>query len=268
MKIDKIWAISFSPTGNSRRVVDGIVSGLGLQGVPVGNINLTHPEVVPVREFTTHDLVVVGVPVYAGRVAQLSVKRLAAMAGNNTPAVLVVTYGNREFEDALIELKDLSENAGFRPVAACAFIGEHSFSNAETPIAAGRPDSRDLATAEKFGKSIRKKLAEIDDIETSECSPAVPGNRPYKEGMGQLPFTPTLLATQCTQCASCLAGCPTGAISLQEKIEIDPNLCIFCCSCIKICPEKALVIDAAPLKEKRQWLHEHCKEQKEPQLYQ
>lgn len=264
MKIDKIWAVSFSPTNNSKRVVNAITSGL--QGIPVENVDLTYPDAVSAMQFGTKDLVVIGVPVYAGRVAPLAVKRLAGIVGNNTPAVIVVTYGNRDFEDALIELIDISENARFRPIAACAFVGEHSFSGTKTPIANGMPDSQDLATAEAFGVKIGKKIGEVENIETTPC-PEVPGNRPYKDGMGKLPFTPMLHETLCTQCASCITACPTGAISLKSKIEIDQNLCIFCCSCIKICPEDALEIDAAPLKQKRQWLYEHCRERKKPQLY-
>lgn len=264
MKLDKIWTVSFSPTSNSQRVVNAIASGL--QGIPIQHVDLTLPAAASAMQFGTNDLVVIGVPVYAGRVAPLAVKRLQGIVGNSTPAVLVVTYGNREFDDALIELKDITENIGFKPIAACAFIGEHAFSSPETPIAAGRPDPQDLKIAESFGIDIGKKLQTLVAFEAGHC-PEIPGNHPYKEGMGQLPFSPTLRETQCTQCASCISACPTGAISLKSKIEIDRSLCILCCSCIKNCPEDALEMDAAPLKQKRQWLYEQCRERKEPQLY-
>ena len=78
--------------------------------------------------------------------------------GDGTPAVLVVVYGNREFEDALIELRDLMVEQGFRPVAGAAFIGEHSFSNDATPIALGRPDAEDLVKARAFGEEVRTTL--------------------------------------------------------------------------------------------------------------
>ncbi len=264
MQIDKIWTVYFSPTGNSKRVARAIATGFA--GVPVEDLDLTSPGAVSGRQFGARDLVVIGVPVYAGRVASLAVTRMAAITGDKTPAVLAVTYGNREFEDALIEMKDLSVNAGFSPVAAGAFVGEHSFSSPEQPIASGRPDPLDLTAAREFGEKVSKKLSEVDDL-SSVIFPEVPGNRPYKDGMGSLPFTPSLLEEQCTRCELCLSACPTGAISLQEKIEIDPDLCIFCCSCIKTCPESALEIGAAPIKEKRQWLYEECQVRKEPQLY-
>ena len=264
MQINKIWLISFSPTRTSKSAVDALASGI--QGIPFETHDLTYPGKVPPIQFGADELVIIGVPVYAGRVAPLAVKRLEMLRGNNTPAVLVVTYGNRDFEDALIELRDIARKAAFRPIAACTFIGEHSFSGPETPIAAGRPDSADRATAEAFGMRISEKLAALESPETAHC-PEVPGKSPYKEGMGPLPFAPKLLESACTQCATCLPVCPTGAISLETRIEIDRNLCIFCCACFKICPENALQIDDDPIKQKRQWLFEHCTERKEPELY-
>jgi ferredoxin len=264
MNIKKIRLISFSPTRTSKSVIDAIASGI--QHIPCETIDLTYPDAVSEIPLAADELVILGVPVYAGRVAPLAVQRLASIEGNNTPAVIVVTYGNREFEDALIELRDLAEKAGLKPMAACSFIGEHSFSGSEMPIAADRPDPVDLATAKAFGARISEKLAAVSDLKTAQ-SLKVPGNFPYKEGMGSMPFTPTVIHSECTQCAACIPVCPAGAISLETAIEIDQHLCIFCCACVKNCPEAAIKIDADPIMQKRQWLHEHCAERKEPELY-
>lgn len=264
MDIDKISTVSFSPTGNSRQIVKAIASGM--LGIPVAHIDLTSPAAKHTVQFGARDLVVIGVPVYAGRVAASAVTRLRKLSGNATPVVIVATYGNRAFEDAVIELQDITEDLGFLPIAAGAFVGEHSFSDPETPIAAGRPDPQDLAAAEAFGDRIGRKLAALTDA-AAIVSPEVPGNRPYTKGMAKLPFSPALLTAQCTRCELCLAPCPTGAISLDGQITIEQSLCIFCCACIKNCPENALVIEATPLKEKRQWLHEQCSTRKEPELF-
>lgn len=212
------------------------------------------------------ELAIIGVPVYAGRVAPLAVKRLEAIKGNNSPALIVVTYGNREFEDAMVELREITENCAVRPIAACSFIGEHSFSGNDTPIAANRPDSRDLAVAADFGKKSRempKAIRNIDKI----ASLAVPGNIPFKEGMGELHCTPLVVQSACSHCAECISTCPAGAISQDFGIEIDSKLCIFCCYCIKSCPEAALRIEAAPLQAKRQWLYENCAKRKELEFF-
>ncbi len=264
MKIRKIWLISFSPTRTSKTAIAAIAAGLG--DIPSEAIDLTYPDQVLDKQFAKDELVVIGVPVYAGRVAPLAVERLAVLHGSNTPAVIVVTYGNREFEDALIELNDIVEQASFKPVAGCAFIGEHSFSTPDSPIALGRPDIVDLAAAKQFGIRIIEKLEAIDTAETASKL-KVPGNIPYKEGMGPLPFTPMVLQAKCTLCEACLETCPTGAISLETQIELDVNLCIFCCACIKTCPEDAMIINAEPILQKRQWLYENCSVRREPELY-
>lgn len=263
MKIKKIWLISFSPTRTSKTVIDAIGSACEL---PCEELDLTYPDTVSTINIAADELAIIGVPVYAGRVAPLAVKRLSALQGSNTPAVIVVTYGNREFEDALIELRDLVVNCGFKPIAGCAFIGEHSFSNSNTPIAANRPDPVDMAAAKAFGTKIFKKLDAVTDP-ANVHNLKVPGNIPYKEGMGQIPFAPTVMHSICTLCLTCITTCPAGAISLDSVIEMDPDLCIFCCACIKNCPEAAIKIDATPIREKQQWLYEHCQERKEPELF-
>ncbi len=84
---------------------------------------------------------VFGTPTYAGRVPNVLLKYLATVKGNGAAAMPVVTFGNRAFDDSLIELRDILRDNGFRPFAAAAFVGEHSFS---TTLAAGRPDADDL----------------------------------------------------------------------------------------------------------------------------
>jgi len=264
MKIEKIVTVFFSPTGTTKKVVQAIASGFG--DVPMEEIDLTPPAAIAPRQLAPTELAIIGVPVYAGRVAAIAARRLQAVTGDTTPAVVVAVYGNREFEDALIELRDIAEKTMFVPIAAGAFIGEHSFSGPDMPIGAGRPDAQDLTEATAFGSTVAEKLAAMSHADIRLC-PEIPGNRPYKEGMGKLPFTPSVLQDRCTQCGVCVSACPTGAISLAESITVDGEKCIFCCSCLKSCPEAALRIDAPSLLEKRQWLYEQCHQRKEIQLF-
>lgn len=264
MNINKVWSLSFSPTGTSKRIVDTIVSGI--PDVEQDSVDVTHSEDIAEKVFTSEELVVIGVPVYAGRVAPLAVQRLKNIKGSMTPVVLVVLYGNREYEDALVELRDIAVKASFVPVAAAAFIGEHSFSNVDEPIAAGRPDAADIIAAISFSKMITAKLKGIKDTKNLEIID-VPGTTPYKEGMGSIPVTPQVNQKICTYCGLCISTCPAGAISIDGHLSMDVARCIFCCACIKICPEDAVCITAPAMLEKRMWLHQNYAERKEPETY-
>jgi hypothetical protein len=160
-------------------VVEAIVQGLGSE--TTATIDLTLPRQGGQAVSTSRDdLAIIGTPVYAGRIPPVAVKRLKKIKGNGAACVLVVMYGNREYEDALLELKNCSARADFRPVAGGAFVGEHSYHTDEMPVAPGRPDSDDLEKATAFGRAIRQKIGAagvLDDIQPL----SVPGRFPYKK---------------------------------------------------------------------------------------
>lgn len=264
MNINKVWAITFSPTGTSKKIVNAIVSGI--IDVEHESLDITIPANITRKTFKPDELVVIGVPVYAGRVAPLAAERLKNFEGSLTPAVLVVLYGNREYEDALIELRDIAVNCSFLPVAAAAFVGEHSFSSSEEPIAAGRPDAADLTKAITFSGKILNKIRECQGRKNYDIL-RVPGTLPYKDGIGAIPVTPKINTSLCSGCGLCLSSCPSEAISFEDHPVMDVERCIFCCACIKICPEDAVSIDASLLLEKRKWLHQNCAARKEPEIY-
>ena len=83
----------------------------------------------------------------------------------------VVVYGNREYDDALLETKNALRANGFQVIAAAAFIAEHSIVRT---IAAGRPDAEDEALCRQFAAEVEKKLS-------SSATVTVPGNDPYVE---------------------------------------------------------------------------------------
>lgn len=58
------------------------------------------------------ELCVIAVPVYGGRVAATALQRLQRLKGNGSPAILVVVYGNRDYEDALLELRNTAVQLG------------------------------------------------------------------------------------------------------------------------------------------------------------
>ena len=120
MNIEKLRLLYFSPTQTTKKVLNAIAAGFKPEAVM--HTDLTLPDSIrskkSEKEIRIDDgLTIIGVPVYAGRVAPEAVGRIRQFKADGTPAVLVVLHGNREFEDALRELKDLAVEAGFRPRA-------------------------------------------------------------------------------------------------------------------------------------------------------
>ncbi|UAL59811.1 flavodoxin domain-containing protein, partial [Clostridium sporogenes] len=140
----RINIMYFSATDTTKKVVYGIAEKLSEDfkvKEKINSIDFTLPKVrEKVMDFSKEDIVVVGVPVYAGRVPNVLLKYLKTIISNDALAIAVVVYGNRNYDDALIELKDILELDGFKVVAGTAFIGEHSFSNT---LAKNRPDEKD-----------------------------------------------------------------------------------------------------------------------------
>jgi ferredoxin len=258
MSKNLVHSIFFSPTGTSRAVVEGMRYGTERE---MGSIvDLTCKESSPLQ-FSSNDLVVVGMPVYAGRLPRLAVERFAAIRGDDTPVAAVVIYGNRAYDDALLELCDLCVAQGFRVVGAAAFVGEHSFSSAEMPIAQGRPDQADLQRAMAFGQRLADQNRPLDLSK-------IPGNRPYKEEPvfpGAATGTDPL---RCTQCGRCAEVCPSGAISMKEEgPETDPDLCLWCEACVRVCSTQARTVVLPKIDEIAVRLNRTCSARREPTFW-
>ncbi len=238
MDIIKVYAIYFSPTGTTEKVVVAAAKGTGLPGI---RIDLTpwKSRVNYNRSFAQNEIVVVGLPVYNGRLPGKIDDFFSCLQGNNTPAIAMVVYGNRDYEDALVELKVRLEERGFKVIAGAAFIGEHSFSK---NIAGGRPDDGDLKIAREFG---RKALLNIDKAYTGTLT--VRGNYPYQAET----FDPIQLTGEytgwaqvgttadCDFCGQCDEGCPWGAVTINDNVIINYAKCMRCFRCIKTCHLKA-----------------------------
>ena len=265
MKIGSVKLAYFSPTGTTKAVVHGIARGLNLSSIEV--INITKPEarLHPLRT-SEGELLVVAVPVYMGRVPALLRDWLQSIEATNTPAVCVVVYGNREYENALLELKNMLQDSGCIPIAGAAFVGEHSFSNSETPVALGRPNKDDLNCAEIFGQNIHEKLQSISSS-SHLSSVSVPGNYPYG-GVTKLWDVDFIVVNNaCTQCGVCADACPVGAIDSRNSDIIDQEKCITCCACIKNCPQGARTIKPSLVKDASIRLNTLYKEPKQLECF-
>ena len=259
MNISAITSVFFSPSGGTHRTIKILASALPL---PAQELDLTpfskHKES---RCFASDELVIFAVPVYAGRIVPLAAERLAHMKGSQTPAVCLAVYGNRAYEDALLELTDLVQKNGFVPFAAAAALAEHSIMHS---VAHGRPDEKDAQKLMTFAQQVWQKLEQVPHADGLKLPP-VPGNRPYKP-FKAVGFVPAV-SSACTRCGRCAARCPSGAISPACPDKTDKARCIFCMGCISVCPVQARHINKALLWAAEKAFALKFGERKEPEFF-
>ena len=237
MSINKVTSIYFSPTQSTRKIVQTIASKISDKATELLDLTLPAADKEEVAEINT-DLAIIGVPVYGGRVPLTAVNRLKKIKVDNVPAVIVVVYGNRHYDDALLELHELAVNCGFKPIAGGAFIAEHSFSLEQYPIAKSRPDMFDLGEAESFAESLVKRYA-TGAVPRQLTSEDLPGNYPYIARKPSPSFAPETDKEKCGNCRKCVVICPTGAISKRDNSITNIDMCILCGACIKVCENDA-----------------------------
>lgn len=297
MKINATTLIYFSPTKTTKTILEAVASGLTTETITHMDLTTPASEQESMRQISKiradqpdGQIAVFGAPVYGGRVPKEAEKRFRGLLSKihpgkseedpgaergvntspdktgNIPAVIVAVYGNRDYDDALLELSDLAQNAGFVPVAAAAFIGEHSFADDDHPIAYGRPDQQDKEKAAQFGRSVREKIQSTGDVATILMT-EIPGDRPYKERGKRAPLAPKTVSENCTLCGECAALCPTGAITVNGEVKTDADLCMRCCACIKLCPENARFFDDEGIRNSAKTLWEKFGTRKEPEWF-
>lgn len=264
-KVQSLKLVCFSPTGTTRTIIQCIASSIGYSSSEL--IDITKPDARKQLLHTTDkDLLIVGMPVYMGRVPSIATEWLQTIRADNTAVVCVVVYGNRTYGNALLELKDILVKCGCKPIAEAAYIGEHSFSTNKTPIAEGRPDENDLNHAKLFGHNIIEKLQSVLSnnyiLDTN-----VSGNNSYG-GVTEL-WSVDFITTnnECVQCGNCAANCPIGAINYENVKLINIENCITCCACIKNCPQNAREMKDSLVKDASIRLNKLYNERKEPVFF-
>lgn len=267
----KINAVYFSATGTTKKLVTRLADELA-RNFNVKTIDFKDFTLPSGREaalyFNDNDIVIVGVPVYAGRVPNVLLDYLKnKLKADGARALAVVLYGNRHYDDALIELNDILSGNGFDVTGAGAFIGEHSFSKI---LAKDRPDESDLDKANDFAKQIYLKIKSKNGQE-----PFIAGNkeyRPYykpKDKNGSpvdIRKVSPKTNSDCTDCKLCVSVCPMGSIDYNDVAKLT-GICIKCGACIKICPVNAKYYDDENYLKHKYELEIECAERKEPEVF-
>lgn len=238
----------FSPTSGTKKIVKAIAESID-SNYEEFDITLPQNRTNSIT-FSSNDLVIIGMPTYAGRFPRLLHNYIDTITANNTLGVFITTYGNRDYEDALLEQYDIFTSKGFIGLGAATFITEHS---STSKLATGRPHAEDLKTASDFGCEIIKRLKEINSLSDLN-SLTLPGSIPYVEkNIPPMPFAPET-NEKCVTCGICAKHCPTSAIDFSDCRTIDISKCIKCNSCVKRCPLSAKVMTSEPYKNMQNML--------------
>ena len=244
----KVTLIYFSPTGNTQKSLEAMGTALGGFGDVV---DLT-AETAPVRHFGSDDVMIFGMPVYGGRIPAAARERLGGLCGEGTPCIVVVTYGNRHYDDALLELADLAKAQGFSVRGAAALVGRHTFGDIQTD----RPDADDLAADRDFAVRALSREKAADFV--------IPGNRPYRDGGSGGKFRP-LTSDACVHCGLCVKNCPVHAIA-DDCVTI-ADTCLSCFRCIRRCPKGAKNMDTEAYRSFAAAFTEKLKARRENEYY-
>lgn len=251
MKISKVNAVYISPTGNVKKVTSAIAERAAkVLDVPLGSDDFTLPETRgSVRNYGSDELVIFGTPVYAGRVPNKFLPFVQELfKADGALAVPVVCFGNRNFDNALIELRNQLELNGFHTIAGAGVVTEHVFSD---QLAPGRPDGGDMEQLKQFAEEIAAKTSSID-ADNIPAPITVRGDDPvgpYYTPLGIdgkpavfLKAKPKTKEDICTGCGTCVKTCPMGSISAEDPSQVT-GICIKCHACIKKCPTGAKYFD-------------------------
>lgn len=226
-----LHVVYFSAAGTTRTVAELTAAGFG--GDTVVYDLFQHPQREPVA-IAAEDTLLLAMPVYAGVIPHLCVEQVRQFRGAGTPALAAAVYGNRDYDDALLELSDLLTEGGFQLIGAGAFIAQHCIF---PKAGAGRPDELDRAAIRSFARACRDLRDRPGAWQGRRLTvKGSPGYQSKAEKAPHMPFHPTG-GRECDGCGACAAVCPTGSIDAADPKGVRGESCLCCGACIAHCPK-------------------------------
>ena len=274
MEIRRVVAAYFSPTGNTEKIAKAMAQAAaeaaGSDGLQLETLDFTRPEVRAGKyEFAEDDLLIIGLPVYAGRLPNKILPFVQEnLKGNGTMSLPFVCFGNRAFDDGIAELVYEQKNTGFRPAAAAAFATQHAFA---TELAHGRPNAADTEEAKAIAlsawESIRRSGSSSDfgELTVDGNTPPGPYYRPKRmdgEPAVFLKAKPLTDTDKCVSCGTCAEVCSMGSIDPDDVTSV-PGICIKCQACVVHCPKGAKYFDDPDFLSHREMLEANFTEEKQ-----
>ena len=234
-----VYDIHFSARGTTASYARAICTAIGL---PTISSNWLRREERREVDISHDDLLVFSMPVYGGFIPALCRDSAVLLQGHDTPAIIVAVYGNRHYDDALVQMRGLLEERGFTVVAGAAFVARHSIFPS---VAADRPDDDDLDEARSFARRALESIGRTGRL-------ALPGREDHDSLVFKGSSFHPCGDDRCIRCMACAGICPTGAVDRADPRmsdicptgavdRADPRMsdtsaCISCGACIDVCP--------------------------------
>ena len=224
LNFEKLSKVYFSPSGTTEKIVNEVAKNFNMNRENYDLLSFDSK-----KEFS-NELVIIGVPVFDGRIPKLACKRLSNIKGNNTKAIVILNYGNIDYGNALLELTELLKKNRFNIMGVATTVSQHSQFN---KIGQNRPDASDLDKINEFSQKIVEKLKNNTENEIF-----VNGYKPYPNYITSS-FNVNCDEDLCTECMDCVYTCPEEAISEETPTKTHLDDCTRCTTCINVCPENA-----------------------------